>query len=314
MELTVGEQHLPAILDLPVGPARGALAVLHGSHAGARSYFLYEHLARLLPPAGVAVLRHDRRPRIDGRDVPLSAQSDDAAAALDVLRRRVGDVPVGLWGFSQGAWAAALTASRHPVDFLVLVGCSGVSPARQMRYGTAEQLRRHGYGDADLAELDRLRGVAETCLRGGLPRAVAQAELDAAVGRPWFPLAFLPRKVPEPGTWADMDFDPEPVFAALSCPVLLCYGETDAWTPIEESLAVWHRAARAAELTVARLAGCDHAPTLHEADDLTAISPQYEEALLHWLEGRLSRPVRDVAGSGSGPGGSASDARPSGGR
>jgi pimeloyl-ACP methyl ester carboxylesterase len=287
MELEVGGQRLPALLDLPAGPARGALAVLHGSHADTRSYFLYEHLARLLPPAGIAVLRYDRRPRVDGRDVPLAAQADDAAAALDVLRRQAGDIPVGLWGFSQGAWAAALTAIRHRVDFLVLVGCSGVSPARQMRYGTAEQLRRHGYGDADVAELDRLRGVAEAYLRGGLSREVAQAELDAAVERPWFPLAFLPREVPEPGTWTDMDFDPEPVFAALTCPVLLCYGETDAWTPIEESLAVWRRAARAAELTVARLAGCDHTPTLNEAQDLDGVSPQYEQALLSWLNRRL---------------------------
>ncbi|GAA4581358.1 hypothetical protein GCM10023176_62080 [Micromonospora coerulea] len=287
MELGVGEQQLPAILDLPAGPARGGLAVLHGSHADTRSYFLYEHLARLLPPAGIAVLRYDRRPRVDARDVPLTAQANDAAAALDVLRRQVGDVPVGLWGFSQGAWAAALTASRHRVDFLVLVGCSGVSPARQMRYGTAEQLRRHGYGDADLAELDRLRRAAEAYLRGDLPRSVAQAELDAAVERPWFPLVFLPREVSEPGAWADMDFDPEPVFAALSCPVLLCYGETDAWTPIEESLTVWRRAARAAELTVVRLTGCDHAPTLNEANDLAGVSPQYEQILLSWLDGRL---------------------------
>ncbi|MER7418623.1 alpha/beta hydrolase [Micromonospora peucetia] len=290
MELSVGEQQLSATLNLPAGPPRGALAVLHGSHQGTRRYFLYEHLARLLPPAGIAVLRYDRRPRIDGRDVPLSAQADDAAAALDVLRRQVGDVPVGLWGFSQGAWAAAMTASRHPVDFLVLVGCSGVSPARQMRYGTAEQLRRHGYGDADLAELNRLRGVAEAYLRGGLSRAVAQADLDAAVERPWFPLAYLPSEVSEPGAWADMDFDPEPVFAALSCPVLLCYGETDAWTPVEESLTVWRRAARTAELTVARLAGCDHAPTLNETEDLAAVSPQYEQVLRAWLDRCLSCP------------------------
>ncbi|GAB3349838.1 alpha/beta hydrolase [Micromonospora halotolerans] len=288
MELHVGRLELSATLGLPAGPLRGGLVVLHGSHADRRSYFLYEHLARLLPPAGIAVLRYDRRPRVDGHDVPLAGQADDAAAALDVLRGHVGDVPVGLWGFSQGAWTAALTATRHPVDFLVLVGCSGVSPAAQMRYGTAEQLRRHGYGTADLAELDRLRGVAEGFLRGEVPRATAQAELDVAVRRPWFPLTYLPRELPDtPGSWADMDFDPEPVLAKLSGPVLLCYGETDGWTPIEESLAVWRRAARDAELTVARLAGCDHAPTLDGRDDLAGVSPDYERVLLDWLGGRL---------------------------
>ncbi|MCW3844217.1 alpha/beta hydrolase [Micromonospora yasonensis] len=288
MELRIGEPRLPATLDLPAGPVRGGLAVTHGSHAAQRSYFLYEHLARLLPPAGIAVLRYDRRPRVDGRDVPLTEQADDAAAALDVLRGQVGDLPVGLWGFSQGSWAAALTASRHPVDFLVLVSSSGVSPAAQMRYGTAEQLRRHGYGEADLAELDRLRRMAEAYLRGELPRALAQAELDVAVERPWFPLVFLPRELSEPGAWADMDFDPEPVIAKLSCPVLLCYGETDAWTPIEESVAAWRRAARGADLTVGRLAGCDHAPTLHEGVTTDSISPQYERILLDWLGGRLA--------------------------
>ncbi|MEU1689109.1 alpha/beta hydrolase [Micromonospora sp. NPDC005707] len=288
MELRVGELDLPATLDVPAAPPRGGLVVLHGSHADRRSYFLYEHLARLLPPAGIAVLRYDRRPRVNGHDVPLTAQADDAASALDVLRRQVGDAPVGLWGFSQGAWAATLTVTRRPVDFLVLLGCSGVSPAVQMRYGTAEQLRRHGYGPADLAELDRLRGVAEGFLRGDVPRATAQAELDAAVRRPWFPLVYLPRELPDaPGSWVDMDFDPEPVLAKLSGPVLLCYGETDAWTPVEQSLAVWRRAARDAELTVARLAGCDHAPTLGGREDLAGVSPEYEQVLLDWLGRRL---------------------------
>ncbi|MFI7218899.1 alpha/beta hydrolase family protein [Micromonospora maritima] len=288
METTVGAPGLPAVLDLPAGPVRGGLVVLHGSHADERSYFLYAHLARLLPRAGVAVLRYDRRPRVDGHDVPLADQAEDAAAAVAELRRHVGAAPVGLWGFSQGAWAAAVTAAGHPVDFLVLVGCSGVGPAAQMRYGTAEQLRRHGYGPADVAELIRLRGVAEGFLRGDVSRPVAQAELDAAVRRPWFPLAFLPDELPEtPGTWVDMDFDPAPVLARLTCPVLLCYGETDAWTPIEESLAVWRRAARNAELTVARLAGCDHAPTLGGGEDLGSVSPQYEAVLLDWLDGRL---------------------------
>ncbi|MFI8807348.1 alpha/beta hydrolase family protein [Micromonospora chalcea] len=291
METTIGTAGLPAVLDLPAAPVRGGLVVLHGSHAGQRSHFLYTHLARLLPPAGIAVLRYDRRPRVDGHDVPLADQAEDAVAALTELRRHVGAVPVGLWGFSQGAWAAALTATRHPVDFLVLVGCSGVSPARQMRYGTAEQLRRHGYGPADVVELTRLRALAEDYLRGVVPRAVAQAELDVAVRHPWFPLASLPEELPAtPGTWTDMDYDPAPVLARLTCPVLLCWGETDAWIPIEDSLEVWRRTARDAELTVARLAGCDHAPTLGEGEDLDSVSPQYERVLLDWLD-RLLPPA-----------------------
>ncbi|MFD6713805.1 alpha/beta hydrolase [Micromonospora sp. TSRI0369] len=291
METTIGAAGLPGVLDLPAGPVRGGLVVLHGSHAGQRSHFLYAHLARLLPPAGIAVLRYDRRPRVDGHDVPLADQAEDAAAALTELRRHVGTVPVGLWGFSQGAWAATLTATRHPVDFLVLVGCSAVSPAAQMRYATAEQLRRHGYGPADLADLAELRRLAEGYQRGEVSRPAAQAALDAAARRRWFPLTFLPAELPErPGTWTDMDYDPAPVLARLTGPVLLCWGETDAWIPIEDSLAVWRRTARDAELTVARLAGCDHAPTLGEREDLDGVSPQYERLLLDWLDRTLPPP------------------------
>lgn len=83
---------------------------------------------------GKRALRYDRRPHVEG-DVPLALQASDAIAAAGVLRERFGDVPVGLWGFSQGAWAAPLAAALYPdqVSFLALVSGSGVSPAAQMR-------------------------------------------------------------------------------------------------------------------------------------------------------------------------------------
>ncbi|MGC4803657.1 alpha/beta hydrolase [Micromonospora sp. DT233] len=298
--LESGGGRLPATVDLPVGPVRGGIVVLHAAEAGHRSYFCYEHLARLLPGAGIAVLRFDRRPRLAGRDVPLTDQAADAAVALGALRRHVGDVPSGLWGLSQGAWAAPLTAALRPdlVDFLVLVSSSGVSPAAQMRYGTAEQLRGHGYGDAEVAELGRLRATMEAYQRGELDRPRAQAVVDRAAERPWFPLAYVPRELPDrPGTWRDMDFDPVPVFARVSCPTLLFYGATDGWVPIDDSVTAWRRATAGAAVapTVCRLDGCDHYPTLDQGETLDDISPQYEAAMLSWLDALLppGRPGSD---------------------
>jgi hypothetical protein len=294
VELTidVGDVCLPATLDAPpAGPARGGLVVLHGSGMPRRSYFLYEHLARELPRADVAVLRFDRRPRERG-DVPFAVQADDAVAAVAQLRRRVGDVPVGLWGWSQGGWPASAVAARRPelVAFLVLVAAAGVSPAVQMRYGTARQLLLHGYGDADLAELVRLREALERAVRGHVDRATAQAVIDRYADRPWFPLTYVPRDLHGyAGTWDDMDYDSEPVIARVTCPTLLFYGESDEWTPAEESIAAWKRVAGTGDLTVHRLAGCTHLPTRDGAETLEAVSPDYTSALLEWLGERINR-------------------------
>ena len=99
IELTIdaGDQLLPATLTMPAGAIRGGLIPLHGAAAADRSIFLYEHLARVLPPQGIAVLRYDRRPR-DGGDVPFEVQAADAHAAVEVLRSHAGNVPIGLWG------------------------------------------------------------------------------------------------------------------------------------------------------------------------------------------------------------------------
>jgi pimeloyl-ACP methyl ester carboxylesterase len=296
VELTIeaADMSLPATLDVPSGvPPRGAVVVLHGSGMPQRSYFLYEHAAHELTRAGLAVLRFDRRPREQG-DVPFAVQADDALAAIAELRRRIGDVPVGLWGWSQGTWPASVVAARRPdlVAFLVLVATSGVSPAVQMRYGTAQQLLRHGYGDDDLAELVDLRGALESAVRGHIDRAAAQAVIDRYADRPWFPLAHVPRDLfAYRGTWDDMDYDPEPVIAQVSCPTLLFYGESDEWTPAQESIDVWQRAAATGDLTVHRLAGCTHLPTQDGAETLESVSPDYTGILLDWVGRRIEAPA-----------------------
>ncbi|WP_165947146.1 hypothetical protein [Micromonospora sp. 15K316] len=49
MELSIDVDggQLPATLDLPAGPVRGAVVALHGAEARERSYFCYAHLAGL---------------------------------------------------------------------------------------------------------------------------------------------------------------------------------------------------------------------------------------------------------------------------
>jgi pimeloyl-ACP methyl ester carboxylesterase len=206
-------------------------------------------------------------------------------------------VPVGLWGFSQGAWAAPLAASISPeVAFLVLLASTGVSPAEQMRCGTAQQLRRAGFGEDALVELAQLRAAYEDYLRGNAERAPAQPLVDRLADRPWFPLAWVPRELPPPAAWGDMDFDPMAIFARVRCPVLLFYGEDDEWTPVEDSIDAWRRAASEAgndDVTVVRLPGTSHHPTLHAGQAVDTIVPLYTETLLGWIDARLG-PRRHV--------------------
>lgn len=281
-ELTLGG--LPATLTLPEEPVLGGIVPLHPASDASRHQSLFAHLAKTLTPRGVAVLRFDRRPSPTDADIPFGVQANDALAALGTLRKEVRAGPLGLWAWSQGAWAAALAASRSSeVSFLVLLAACGVSPAVQMRYGTAEQLRRNGYGDDEaLGQLGELRAALEDALRGRVRLESAQAVVDRYADRPWFPLAYVPRTLDPSADWPDMDFDPAPILASVQCPVLLFYGEEDEWTPIEPSIAAWERSGNAA-LTVVRLPGTDHAPTVGGA-----ISPAYTRTLTEWLDEMLA--------------------------
>src|ERR1700751_5692208 len=97
-------------LTVPDGPIRGGLVPLPPAADGSRRQFLFDHLVDTVVPRGFAVLRFDRRSSPTSEDVPFPVQAEDALAALHALRAEVGDVPLGLWAWSQGAWAAALAA------------------------------------------------------------------------------------------------------------------------------------------------------------------------------------------------------------
>ena len=282
---------LDATLTLPDGPGRhAALVTLHPANDGSRDHYLFRHLASVLPPRGIAVLRYDRR----GDDVPLEDQAADARSAIAALRARqdIDGERIGLWGFSQGAWVAPMVAADSAeVAFLVLVASTGVSPSEQMLYGTAKHAREAGFPEDAVARLVALRRIVDDWRRGKVSRDRAQSAVDAVSDEGWFEHAWVKRTLDD-GAWPNMDFDPEAVFSGVRVPVLLFYGDDDEWQPIDASIAAWRRAAERAgnaDVTVVRLAGTRHAPTLHGGDDMSAIAPAYERELLSWLDRRARR-------------------------
>jgi uncharacterized protein len=279
---------LAASLTLPERRSAPALVALHGAQPGLRDDPLFHHLHAVLPPAGWAVVTFDRRGEGASTGEPSAGRfdllADDANAILETVAALEEIDRVGLWGISQGGWVAPLASVRFGrAAFLVLLSSCGVTPAEQMRYSTAERMRRAGYGEEAVQQMTTLRFTLEELARGRGSRAEAERLLAAARSEPWWELEYLPDRLPEnfedARAWRDeMEFEPEPVFAQVRVPTLLFYGEDDEWIPIDASIEAWRRA-RGDEVEIVRLPGTGHDATLASG----AISPLYTETLVEWL-------------------------------
>ncbi|MET8877076.1 hypothetical protein [Nocardia sp. NPDC004604] len=182
------------------------IVLVAGAGAGPRTE--YQSEARAFAAAGITTLVYDKRTigySFAHRDIALLA--DDALGAIETLRRTAGVRAdrVGLWGFSEGAWAAPLAASRsRSVAFLVTLGASGFSPLRSQTWSLATTLRHRGVTGS----------LAETIT--GPPA----------------------RLLGETGVFPEAGFDPLPALRALRIPVLALWGQRDVQVPPAESAAV----------------------------------------------------------------------------
>jgi alpha/beta superfamily hydrolase len=112
VELFGGTEHLLGYRHEPVGPARGAVLVCSSAPAdGPVDDLRLAQLGVRLARAGVAAQRFHHRgvPPSDGDPATLGfgALVDDARRALDLLRDRHPDVPVGVVAARAGALVAA---------------------------------------------------------------------------------------------------------------------------------------------------------------------------------------------------------------
>jgi pimeloyl-ACP methyl ester carboxylesterase len=263
-----------AVSYSPAGPT--ALVALHGAGNGTRdSSPLYRHLHETFPPLGVGVATFDRRGDGESEGEPTrgryEAQARDALAVAAAL----GTQRTGLWGFSQGGWAAALaTTLSDDAAFVITIAASGLTPVEQMLYADRRQLELAGYGPEIVERAAALRLQLGAWAHDAEP----PPDLAAAAAEPWFRFTHLPSSTSDDEArrrWiALMDFDPRSVFAAVRVPILAFYGELDPLTPIEPSVAAWPPHA-----TVVVVPEGGHG--LHLPDG--TLSPLYERTLIEWL-------------------------------
>lgn len=289
---------LRGTLSLPSsGGPHPALVVAHTSHAGARDFGVYQHLAQVLPGHGVAVFIFDRRGSGEsGGDFKTASFHDlaaDVQAALDQLKLRpdMDAGRLGVWGMSQGGWIAPLAASESAdVAFVSAVSASGVSPAQQMNYSAEFALRENGFSEEVIAKMLALRALVDDAYRGTADPQVVQEELDSYKGEAWYPLAYLDKTLPESPAetkWAlEMDFDPSPMMRKVTVPVLLLYSEIDPWIPVAESIERWVESGPQG-ITVRKIGDANHFMISIEQAGIVADSGKivaaYTDALTEWI-------------------------------
>jgi len=119
----------------------GAALVLchpHPQMGGTMAAPLLEALEDHLVDAGWAVLRFNFRGigASEGEPSTGDAETEDAAGALDVVRKRFGGLPIAIAGWSFGAGVAV----RVAVFDEALVGTVAIAPAVETRQGITEGL------------------------------------------------------------------------------------------------------------------------------------------------------------------------------
>ena len=136
---------LSALLELPDGDVCGGVVIVHG-WGGCRigPHRILVEAARSLNARGLATLRFDLGGRGQSEGDPLAtdldAMIDDATAAVDALRERIGALPVRMLGMCSGGNVALATAALHSgVD---AVATWSTYPFQEQKRGKQEAGRR----------------------------------------------------------------------------------------------------------------------------------------------------------------------------
>jgi fermentation-respiration switch protein FrsA (DUF1100 family) len=272
-----GDVTLHGTVLVPNGASPGrkpAMALVHGSGPGPRE--LRRSDAEAFARGGIVTLIYDKRTKgysesgLGYRSYELLAQ--DALAAVRTLRTHPEADPdaVGLWGRSEGGWVVPLAANRsEEVAFVVLVGASGVSPARQVSWFLESQLRHLG-------------------VSGSMVEVVSRTGIRVQVGTDGF---------------AEGYHDPVGPLERLRQPVLAMWGEKDRIVPPAESARIVQGALERGgneHYTIRFIPDADHG--LYSSPDGfvpgDAPAPEYPETVGSWVEQVVSgqEPGPSVAG------------------
>jgi pimeloyl-ACP methyl ester carboxylesterase len=283
---------------------------------------LADHLTR----AGIATLRVDDR-GVGGSTgntmtATIADNAADALAGVAFLKSRPKIDPrrIGLLGHSEGGWVAPLAATQSKdIAFLVLLAGPAVT-GEEIRFAqdsviallsggsledvAASRVMSQAMYDALKAEpddslaLDRMIAAAEGTYDRLTP--AQRARVDSAVAGMDLRQAFRPMATP----WYRylLTYDPRPVLAQVTVPVLALYGEKDVQVPPGQNVPPMEAAFRSAgnrRATVRVFPGLNHL-LQHAESGLPAeygrieetMAPDVLAAIADWIGSTGGREVR----------------------
>jgi dienelactone hydrolase len=238
-DLSVGSApSLPGTLTLPKNARAVAGAVLvHGSGPNDRDENLgatavFRDLALGLATRGVAVLRYDKRTRVDRRGVVTQKEEvvDGALAAVNALRQQpeVDPARVVVIGHSQGGALAPRIAEEDGRLAGVLVLAGPTRPLQDSSLAQAEYLSSLDPSDEMRQKgLEQARAFKKVVDDPGL-----KSDSELPGGTAWRGAYFL----------AMRGYHPEQVAAKLECPILVVQGERDYQVTLAEDFPPWRQA------------------------------------------------------------------------
>jgi uncharacterized protein len=250
-------------------PPRARLAVLMHPGSGPSDRdndVLFPPIRELFLRHGVAVAAFDKRgvggSEGDWLEAGIVEQAHDAAAGVGALRSRVPDVPLGLFGHSQGGWVVLEAAELCRADWVITNSGPAVTPIRQETFSTAATLRGAGDDEAQVVAGTELAVEIWSQAVSGVSfadferwSADRRAEIDRLVelgvfvptdSRLWGLLALIG------------DYDPRERLTQLTVPLLAIFGSDDDVVPVAASADILRSAVEPDLLHLKVIPGGDH--------------------------------------------------------
>ena len=190
---------------------------------------------------GVNVLSYDQRgtgkssgnwlrngPAQRATDVEAVFDAYSSSAHVDVAR-------IGVWGFSNGGWAAPIVATTRPLAFMILKSAPASNTEDNICYAVAENLRSKHYDAETIAAATGLWRALIGALSGKKSWDTARELYEAARAKPWFADTYIPffipadTPIPPPVEIAEgikryAVFDPTDTLSKVRTPTLALFG------------------------------------------------------------------------------------------